>query len=135
MITNGYRLNRKRIEDLNQCGLQEMQISIDNLEPDEVSQKSLRAVESKLSLLAQFAKFKVNINSVLGISDDRTEDAFVVAQAAKKYELLHTVGVLHDETGRIKPFSARQFDTYRRITDLSHSISHQHQLQIVSKKT
>ena len=124
MITNGYRLNRKRIEDLNQCGLQEMQISIDNLEPDEVSQKSLQAVESKLSLLAQFAKFKVNINSVLGISDERTEDAFVVAQTAKQYGLLHTVGVLHDETGRIKPFSARQFDTYRRITDLSHSISH-----------
>ena len=124
MITNGYRLNKKRIEELNECGLQEMQISIDNLQPDEVSQKSLQAVESKLILLSQHAKFKVNVNSVLGISEDRTEDAFTVANTAKKYGLLHTVGVLHDDTGRIKPFSEQQFDTYKRITGLSHSISH-----------
>lgn len=124
MITNGYRLNQKRIEKLNDCGLQEMQISIDNLEPDEVSQKSLRAVESKLVLLARCAKFKVSVNSVLGVSDERTEDAYQVALTAKRLGLLHTVGVLHDDTGTLKPLSAGQFDVYRRITDLSHSITH-----------
>jgi len=124
MISNGYRLNEKRIAELNKCGLQEMQISIDNLEPDEISQKSLQAVESKLALLSQYAKFKVNINSVLGISDERTKDALIVARTAQKYGFLHTVGVLHDETGRIKPFSSGQFDTFRQITGLSHSISH-----------
>lgn len=124
MITNGYRLNEKRINELNEAGLQEMQISIDNLEPDDVSQKSLRAVESKLGLLSRHAKFKVNINSVLGISDDRTEDAYIVAETARRYGFLHTVGVLHDESGIIKPFSERQLNTYKRITGLSHSLSH-----------
>ncbi len=35
MITNGYLLNQGRIERLNAAGLDHMQISIDNLEPDE----------------------------------------------------------------------------------------------------
>ena len=39
MITNGYLLNVERIERLNHAGLDHMQISIDNLEPDEVSKK------------------------------------------------------------------------------------------------
>ena len=97
MITNGFRLNRARIETLNDCGLQEMQISIDNLEPDDVSMKSLKSVESKLALLAQYADFKVNINSVLGISDERTKDALTVAKRAKHYGFYHSVGVRTSE--------------------------------------
>src|SRR5215472_7141286 len=36
MITNGYLLNVERIERLNAAGLDHLQISIDNLEPDDV---------------------------------------------------------------------------------------------------
>lgn len=133
MITNGYRLNQRRIENLNDCGLQEMQISIDNLEPDEVSQKSLRAVESKLVLLSRHAKFKISVNSVLGVSEERTEDAYEVALTAKKLGFLHTVGVLHDDTGTLKPLSVKQFDVYRRITGLSHSITHRLNYQLFQK--
>lgn len=133
MITNGYRLNQKRIEDLNDAGLQEMQISIDNLEPDEISQKSLRAVKSKLVLLSHYAKFKVSVNSVLGVSDERTEDAYVVAQTAKELGFLHTVGVLHDDTGTLKPLSPKQFDVYRRITRLSHSVTHRLNYRLFQK--
>ena len=133
MITNGYRLNQKRIERLNDCGLQEMQISIDNLEPDEVSQKSLRAVKSKLVLLSRHAKFKVSVNSVLGVSDERTEDAYVVAQTAKELGFFHTVGVLHDHNGTLKPLSAKQFDVYKRITGLSHSITHRLNYRLFQK--
>ena len=43
LITNGYLLSPKRIEALNEAGLDYLQISIDNVEPDEVSKKSLRA--------------------------------------------------------------------------------------------
>ena len=124
MITNGYRLNRKRIENLNENGLQEMQISIDNLEPDDVSQKSLHAVERKLELLSRYAKFKISVNSVLGISDERTEEAYIVAQTAKRFGFMHTVGILHDEGGELKPLSRKQFEVYRRITGLSHSAIH-----------
>jgi MoaA/NifB/PqqE/SkfB family radical SAM enzyme len=60
-ITNGYFLTQQRIEELNEAGLQELQISIDNVIPDSVSAKSLKVLDRKLQLLADHAKFKVNI--------------------------------------------------------------------------
>src|SRR6266849_4611365 len=55
IITNGFKLTRKWIDRFNAAGLQGMQISIDNLEPDEVSMKSLHSVKGKLALLAEHA--------------------------------------------------------------------------------
>ena len=66
MITNGYLLNVERIERLNRAGLDHMQICIDNLEPDEISKKSLKVLDKKLQMLAEHAEFHVNINSVVG---------------------------------------------------------------------
>ena len=51
---------------LNDAGLDYLQISIDNVEPDEVSKKSLRLLDQKLRWLAEYAAFDVNINSVVG---------------------------------------------------------------------
>src|SRR6201998_1702770 len=75
MITNGYLLNQERIERLNRAGLDHMQISIDNLEPDEISKKSLKVLDKKLQMLAEFAEFHVNINSVVGGGVHFPEDA------------------------------------------------------------
>ena len=66
LITNGYLLTAERIERLNRAGLEHLQISIDNVKPDEVSKKSLKVLDRKLLLLAQYADFHVNINSVVG---------------------------------------------------------------------
>src|SRR5207244_8041593 len=66
LITNGYFLVPNRIEALNAAGLDFLQISIDNVEPDEVSKKSLRLLDKKLEALKNHAAFDVNINSVLG---------------------------------------------------------------------
>ena len=41
LITNGYLLTANRIEQLNRAGLDHRQISNDNLNPDDVSKKSL----------------------------------------------------------------------------------------------
>ena len=41
MITNGYLLVADRIEKLNRAGLEYLQISVDNVKPDDVSKKSL----------------------------------------------------------------------------------------------
>src|SRR3990172_8127615 len=64
MITNGYLLTAERIRQLNRAGLDHLQISIDNVNPDESSKKSLKVLGQKLVLLAQHAEFHVNINSV-----------------------------------------------------------------------
>lgn len=124
MITNGFKLSRAWIERLNAAKLQGMQISIDNLEPDEISMKSLSSVKSRLGLLEQYAKFNVNINSVLGVTGERTQDVITIAETAAKHGFQHSVGVLHDHSGALKPMSAEQFKTYKRVTEISPSLVH-----------
>lgn len=123
-ITNGYLLTQQRIEELNEAGLQELQISIDNIVPDEYSQKSLKVLDRKLQLLAEHAKFQVNVNSVLGISDERTPDAIAVAERATHYGFTHTVGILHDGSGTLKPLSETQYAAYKAIGRVSGSLLH-----------
>ena len=53
MITNGYLLTADRIERLNRAGLEYLQISIDNVKPDDVSKKSLKVLDQKLELLGR----------------------------------------------------------------------------------
>src|SRR5215471_8168783 len=55
MITNGYLLTAERIQRLNDSGLEHLQISIDNVMPDDVSKKSLKVLDKKLQLLAEHA--------------------------------------------------------------------------------
>ena len=53
LITNGYLLSPDRIKRLNRAGLDSLQISIDNVLPDEVSKKSLKVLDKKLQWLAR----------------------------------------------------------------------------------
>ncbi len=57
LITNGYLLVAERIQRLNEAGLEWLQISIDNVTPDDVSKKSLKVLDKKLELLAEHADF------------------------------------------------------------------------------
>src|SRR6202041_2878131 len=82
MITNGYLLMPDRIERLNRAGLDHLQISIDNLMPDEVSKKSLKVLDKKLEMLAEYAEFHVNINSVVGGGFKDPNDALVIGKRA-----------------------------------------------------
>ena len=66
LITNGYLLTAERIQRLNRAGLDHLQISIDNVKPDDISKKSLKVLDKKLQLLREHAEFHVNINSVIG---------------------------------------------------------------------
>jgi MoaA/NifB/PqqE/SkfB family radical SAM enzyme len=111
-ITNGFLLTTARIAGMNAAGLQELQISIDGVKPDAISKKTLKSLAGKLRLLAKHAQFHVNINSVLGISEERTRDAVEVAHNAKSLGFSHTVGVLHDAEGTLAPLSQTQRAVY-----------------------
>ena len=82
LITNGFFLNKERIERLNDAGLEHLQISIDNAAPDEVSKKSLKSLDGRLEMLSEWAEFQVNINSVLGSGVKNSEDALKIAHRA-----------------------------------------------------
>ena len=82
LITNGYFLVAERIQRLNRAGLEWLQISIDNVNPDEVSKKSLKVLDKKLQLLAEHAEFHVNINSVVGGGISNPQDALTIGKRA-----------------------------------------------------
>ena len=124
LITNGYLLTEERIKKLNEAGLQSLQISIDNIKPDEVSYKSLKVLDRKLKLLADYAEFRVNINSVLGISDERALDAITVSERAIHYGFSNSVGLLHDGNGILTSLSEKQLAAYNKIGKLSKSLIH-----------
>lgn len=115
LITNGYLLTKERIEGLNRAGLQHLQISIDNVMPDEVSKKSLKVLDKKLELLAEYAEFHVNINSVVGGGIHNPQDALVVANRALELGLTSTVGIIHDHDGQLEPLGEVERDIFVKI--------------------
>ena len=119
LITNGYVVNEKRIERLNRAGLDHLQISIDNVKPDDVSKKSLTVLDAKLQMLARYAAFTVNINSVLGGDSRNPEDALTIAKRAIELGLTATVGLIHDGHGRLIPLTTAQLRVYSEITSLT----------------
>src|SRR5258708_766759 len=115
LITNGFYLNKERIERLNRAGLEHLQISIDNVVPDEVSKKSLKTLDGRLVMLSQYAVFQVNINSVLGSGVKDPEDALKIAHRAVELGFTSTVGIIHDNHGRLKPLAAREQEIFEEV--------------------
>ena len=118
MITNGYLLTADRIQKLNDAGLEHMQISIDNVMPDDVSKKSLKVLDKKLQLLAEHADFHVNINSVVGGGIHNPHDAIVVAKRAVELGFSTTVGIIHDSSGQLQPLSETEQNIYLQVRDM-----------------
>ena len=117
MITNGYLLNVERIERLNQAGLDHMQISIDNVTPDEISKKSLKVLDKKLEMLAQHAEFHVNINSVVGGGIRNPQDALTIGRRALGLGFESTIGIIHDGDGQLKPLKPEEARVYFEMTN------------------
>jgi MoaA/NifB/PqqE/SkfB family radical SAM enzyme len=118
MITNGYLLTADRIRRLNRAGLEHMQISIDNVMPDEVSKKSLKVLDKKLQLLAEHAEFHVNINSVVGGGIKHPQDAIEVAKRAVALGFTSSVGIIHDNDGQLQPLSREEQQIFLQVRDM-----------------
>jgi MoaA/NifB/PqqE/SkfB family radical SAM enzyme len=97
-ITNGFLLTSQWVERLNRAGLEVLQVSVDNLDPNESSQKSFNLLKKKLGVLKE-ARFKVNINAVLGSSP--IEETRELARQIRDLGFYMTVGLLHGGTGMV----------------------------------
>jgi MoaA/NifB/PqqE/SkfB family radical SAM enzyme len=115
IITNGYLLTPERIQRLNRAGLEHLQISIDNVMPDEVSKKSLKVLDRKLEWLAEHAHFDININSVLGGGMAHPEDALTITRRALELGFETTVGIIHDHSGQLDPLKPNERAVYDQI--------------------
>jgi MoaA/NifB/PqqE/SkfB family radical SAM enzyme len=118
LITNGYLLTAERIERLNRAGLDHMQISIDNVTPDDVSKKSLKVLDKKLQLLSEYAEFHVNINSVVGGGVRNPHDALVVGRRARQLGFTSTVGIIHDGDGQLRPLNGDEREVFFKMHNL-----------------
>jgi MoaA/NifB/PqqE/SkfB family radical SAM enzyme len=101
MISNGYPLTKEWIRRLNAAKLSLLQMSVDNMEPNEFSQKSWSQIRKKLELLREHATFGVNINAVLGSSN--LEQTRQVVASVRELGFYMTVGLMHDDRGQILP--------------------------------
>jgi MoaA/NifB/PqqE/SkfB family radical SAM enzyme len=99
LISNGYLLTRDWIERLNAARLSMLQMSVDNVEANELSQKSWSYVRKRLELLSAHARFGVTINAVLGSST--IEQTREVVNAVRDAGFFMTVGLMHDAHGQI----------------------------------
>jgi len=118
LITNGYLLSPKRIEALNAAGLDYLQISIDNVEPDEISKKSLRLLDKKLQWLADYAHFDININSVVGGGIKKPEDARTINRRASELGFSTSIGIIHDTAGLLKPLGPAERAIFDEVSEL-----------------
>ena len=118
LITNGYLLTAERIQRLNRAGLEWLQISIDNVTPDEVSKKSLKVLDKKLQFLAEHAEFHVNINSVVGGGVHNPQDALVIGKRAVELGFSSTVGIIHDGQGQLQPLRDEERRVYHEMKSL-----------------
>jgi len=118
LITNGYLLTADRIQRLNRAGLDHLQISIDNVMPDEVSKKSLKVLDKKLQLLAEHADFHVNINSVVGGGIHNPHDALVVGRRAVQLGFTTTIGIIHDGDGQLRPLGEVEREVFSKMKNL-----------------
>jgi MoaA/NifB/PqqE/SkfB family radical SAM enzyme len=121
MITNGYLITAERIQRLNQAGLDHLQISIDNVMPDEVSKKSLKTLDLKLRLLAEHADFHVNINSVVGGGIRTPQDALTIGKRAVGLGFTSTVGIIHDGEGQLQPLGEQEREVYTAMRAMEKS--------------
>jgi len=116
LITNGYLLVPERIKRLNRAGLEWLQISIDNVKPDDVSMKSLKVLDKKLELLAEYADFHVNINSVVGGGMANPQDALAIGKRAVALGFSSTIGIIHDGSGQLKPLGEEERAVYDEMS-------------------
>jgi len=100
IITNGYLLTPRNIEQLNDAGLTHLQLSIDGLHPNETSIKMFYPLKKKLQHLQRHARFKVQINAVLGATNPA--ETIELVRHIQEMGFIPRVSVLHDGKGAFK---------------------------------
>jgi MoaA/NifB/PqqE/SkfB family radical SAM enzyme len=115
MLTNGTLLTPEKVRMLNKAGLDQLQISIDQVRPGQTSRKCLQVLERKLQVLADYAEFDVNINTVLGGPLSRPQDALTIARRARSFGFSGTVWLIHDGGGQAITLTSEQREIQKEI--------------------
>ena len=115
LITNGYRLGDRLIEELNDAGLTDLQISIDGVHANETTIKVLDPLRRRLEALARLARFEVVVSAVIGSAPP--SEALEVVRFTLGLGLTPRIVLLHDGTGqlRLPPEELAAFREVKRL--------------------
>ncbi len=112
IISNGFLLSKKIIRDLSDAGLDFMQVSVDSIDPSKASQKSLKSVMPRLKLLAEEARFKVEVQTVL---NEETLESYEMFRAmAKDLPFAFGFSIQHGPGGKISIRGRKYLDILGR---------------------
>lgn len=112
MISNGFKLKPDLIRALNQAGLQDMQISIDGVKPNDVTIKVLDHLRESLENLKNYAQFNVVVSGVIGSSPP--EEAFEVVRYAREKGFRPRILLIHGPDGQVK-LNSEELKTFEKI--------------------
>jgi MoaA/NifB/PqqE/SkfB family radical SAM enzyme len=112
MISNAFLLNEKKVEALNAAGLDDMQVSVDGVEPNDVTVKVLKPLRPKLEMLARTAKFRVTLSGVIGSSSSR--EVLEVIAFAKSHGMRPRVLLIHSGDGQLR-LNEEERELYKRV--------------------
>lgn len=102
MTSNGFLLSDDLIEELNQAGLSNMQLSIDALDPDadRYIQKTFKSLRPKLHRLECLAKFGVHCNLVL--CEQTLGDFDRIKKELERFPFAVAINLIHDGNGEVQ---------------------------------
>ena len=106
MISNLYLWNEATVHALNEAGLDDLQVSVDGVMPNDVTVKVLKPLRKKLETLSRHAKFRVTLNGVVGSAPPG--EAAKVLEVAKELGFKPRVGLVHDGNGQLSLDEARR---------------------------
>ncbi len=112
IITNGYKLTEELIQSLNESGLTDMQISVDGVQPNKTTVKTLQPLRKQLALLAEHARFQVVMSGVIGSAPPA--EAMEVIDFAREHGFIPRILLIHDENGQLK-LTAEELAAYREV--------------------
>ena len=117
IITNGFFLTRPIIEELNRVELFNMQISIDGIHRNEVTEKVLDNLKKRLVLLREHARFRVTIGVVIGSTNFDEADQLTDYALAQGFVV--NLNILHDGEGQLE-LPRAQLDKYEELVTRVH---------------
>ncbi len=99
LISNAFLLNEAKVRELNEAGLDHLQVSVDGVEPNDVTVKVLRPLRPKLEAIARAADFEVTLSAVVGSST--LDEVLEVVAFARSHKFLPRVLLLHGADGQL----------------------------------
>jgi MoaA/NifB/PqqE/SkfB family radical SAM enzyme len=112
LTTNGFLLTKKLVQDLEDAGLEVMQISVDRMTPSEITRKSFKTVLPKLEALAG-SSINLHITGVL--CDDTMSESHAVLETGLDRGIPTEVRLVHaDPTRRFRvaPGERERLETF-----------------------